>query len=112
MNLPSFLPVRSLYRVSVKASVVMKSPIPFLPGLEDLLLFQLIERLALLDALLDHGAGFDQHLHVLADVVEIRHLAVAGNDFHIGGNLGTTSCSAAIMPSTLPPEAKSMKGNP
>jgi hypothetical protein len=54
------------------------------PGGQDFVLLHLVESLAGLDLFLDHGAGLLEHFGVLADLVEVGELAVAGDDFHVG----------------------------
>jgi len=75
-----------------------------LPGIEDLVLLQLVQGFALGNAILNRSAGFFEHLHVGANVIEIGDGSVPGDDFHIrrqfrnnlfhGGNHAGNAASA------------------
>src|SRR5215470_7053211 len=62
--------------------------VPLFPGIQDFFLLPLVERFPLLHAFLDRGPRFPQHLYEFPDVIEVRDVAVAGDDFHVSRQLG------------------------
>src|SRR5215470_14219326 len=75
-----------------------KLTVIFLPRIENLLFFHLVERHFLLERLLYGGPRFLEHLHESAYVVETGDRAVTRNDLHVRRELSNSSFCTADHP--------------